>query len=300
MPEGRGRGGGPPRDQQTAEPTLSLAPPPPEPGLVRASRIWLVVAALAAALMYAGLHTPYFLVRQVRVDGLVQLTRQDVAAAADILPGTYLWQVRPWTIAARLQRIPLLASVRVGLDWPDAVTIRLAERRPDVLLDAGESADLEVDAAGRVIALAAKPGAAPTPGLLPAPHVPLVAGIHAAGARPGEVLSDPRLGHVLAVAAGLGVQGQALLGRLQVGAGGDVTADLADGIAVHFGDGSHARAKTQILLGLLQEIAKRHLSVDAINLASLENPSVHLRAAAVTSPTPTPARAATASASVHH
>jgi cell division protein FtsQ len=292
---GPGRRGAP----AEAEPTLRLAPPDPEPGLARIPRIWLVVAALIAALAYAGLHTAFFMVRQIRVAGLVQLTQSDVAEAADVLPGTYLWQVRPWTLARRLARLPLLKSVHVRLLWPDTIALAVIERQPVALLDVGESADLEVDAAGRVIALAAPPGHPGSGALLPAPHVPVVRGVTAAvGAQPGQRLNDPALADAIAVAQGLGAQGQALLGSLSVDAQGEVTADLASGVSVGFGDGSHARQKTEVLLGLLKVIAARGMRVDSIDLASPTAPSVHVvppsttpvLAGATSSPSPQPAQ----------
>jgi cell division protein FtsQ len=307
--------GGPDRAGQAAvQPTLRMAPPDPQPGLARIPRGWLVAAVLLAALAYAGLHTSVFLVRQVRVTGLVQLTEADVVDAAAILPGTYLWQVRPWTVARRLSALPLLAAVRVRLLWPDAVRLEVTERQPAVLLDVGESADLEVDAAGRVIALAAPPGQRVSAGLLPPPRVPLVRGVTAAaGAQPGQVLHDPALANAIAVAEGLGVQGQALLGTLSVDDRGEVTAELASGLRVRFGDGSQARQKTELLLGLLRVIAARGMKVDEIDLASPAAPSVHVvtpepaatasatAAPAATAPTPAAAStpvATTASAAV--
>ncbi len=260
-----------------------MAPPEPEPGLARLGRGWLAAGALLAALAYAGLHTSTFMVRRVSVTGLVQLSQAQVAAAADILPGTYLWQVRPWTVERHLASLALLRSTHVRLLWPNTIAISVSERQPVALLDVGESADLEVDARGRVIALAAPPGEAATGDLLPTPHVPVVHGVTAAaGARPGQVLTDPALGDALQVAEGLGAQGQSLLGSLSVDPQGLVTAQLSSGLQVQFGDGSHARQKTEILLGLLRTIAARNMHADAINLTSTTAPSVHL----VTAPPP--------------
>ena len=267
------RPGGP---QPVAEPRLRMAPPEPAPGLARIPRGWLALGVLVAALAYAGLHTSTFLVRRLQVTGLVQLSRAQVAAAADVLPGTYLWQVRPWTVARHLEALPLLQSVHVRLIWPHTIAIALSERQPVVLLDVGESADLEVDGRGRVIALAAAPGAQAAGGLLPAPDVPLVHGIAAAGARPGQVLTDPALVNAIKVAEGLGAQGQALLGSLSVDPQGEVTAVLASGMQVQFGAGSQARAKTAVMLGLLHVIAARNMRADAIDVSSLTAPSVHL------------------------
>jgi cell division septal protein FtsQ len=257
-----------------------MAPPDPEPGLARIRRGWLAAGALLVALAYAALHTSAFMVRRLDVTGLMQLSRSQVAAAAGILPGTYLWQVRPWTVARRLQAMPLLRSVHVRLLWPNAIAIAVSERQPVVLLDVGESADLEVDANERVIGLAAPPGQAATGALLPTPHVPVVHGLTAAaGARPGQVLTDPALRDAIEVAQGLGVQGQALLGSLSVDANGNVTAQLASGLQVRFGHGSQARQKTQILLGLLHVIAARNLRVDEIDVSSTTAPSVHVMTA---------------------
>jgi len=252
-----------------------MAPPDPEPALARAPRSWLLALAFLVALAYAGLHTSFFLVRQVQVSGLVQLSQTEVAAAADILPGTYLWQVRPWTLARRLLALPLIQAVHVRMVWPDAIMVAVTERQPVALLDVGESADLEVGADGRVIALAVAPGQKPSGGLLPAPHVPLIHGVVAAGAVPGQVVHDPALVDGLSVAQGLGVQGQALLGSLTVDAQGQVTAHLTSGLDVRFGDGSQARAKTEVLLGLLHVIASRGIKVDEIDVASPTAPTVH-------------------------
>lgn len=226
----------------------------------------LVAVALGA---FAGLHSRLFLVRQLHITGLVQLSAQQVARAADIPAGAYLWQVRPWNVARRIELLPLVRSAQVRLLWPDRVAVAIAERRP-VFLVADGSQRIEVDR--RAMAIATEPATRVPPGL----PVVVVSGFSPAGIKPGDALPITAGRRAVEVALGLGAQGRSLVATIGVDAQGQVTLHLRDGLTVLYGDGSQARRKTEELLGMLQVIASRHLSVSVVDLSSASTPTLKL------------------------
>lgn len=79
--------------------------------------------------------TPYFSIQKVEVSGVLkQLTTQQIIAAAQILPGTNLFQVSLNTVSQNILKFPWVASVSVRRQVPSTLWIHVTEQKPAALL----------------------------------------------------------------------------------------------------------------------------------------------------------------------
>ena len=198
-----------------------------------------LVLATAAWVLWAS---PLLAVRSVQVDGVRSLTAQEVRDAAGLTSGTPLLEVDVAAAAARVRRLPQVASAQVTRGWPDRVVVTVSERDPVAVVErAGRRSLLDgsgvpfetitSDPPRGVVALDV-----PSPG----PHdVATAAGLAAI-----EALTPSLRGQVALVSATTGE---------------DVVVHLADGTAVPWGSGDQSAAKGAALAGILDQIAKKAL-----------------------------------------
>jgi cell division protein FtsQ len=208
-------------------------------------RRWLRVAgALAAVAVLAWLLLvgPVLAVRAVHVDGLRTLPADQVREAAGIGAGTPLLRVDLGGAAARVARLPPVASVEVTRDWPGSVVVTVVERVPIAVVGEAGRRSL-VDAEGVLfdtVTGAAPDGVVPLDVASPGPEDPAtLAGVAALGALPADVREQ------VAAAAATGPE--------------DIALTLTDGTVVLWGDASKSRAKSAALVALLDQIAAGRL-----------------------------------------
>lgn len=105
--------------------------------LVTAVAVVAVAAGVTAA--YRGRefasdtlrHHPYFHVARIEIRGVASLVdEEEVRRWTGIDVGDSLWDARPETIKARLESHPMLRSASVRRVFPNALEIRVRERRP--------------------------------------------------------------------------------------------------------------------------------------------------------------------------
>lgn len=232
----------------------------------------------AAALVIAALlaHTRPFLLHVVRLSGLQQASAAEVQADLDVPPGAYTWQLRPWTLTRRLRRDPLIAAARVRYLGLNGIAIQIRERVPAVGVLQGRTL-WEVDAGGRVLrglpeALGRGPVVVPGLGI----PIAVVTGAHLAALAAGQRVTAPPVLAAMRVAESLGGAVATAAGTVVI-SGDQVGVMTLGGIPVNYGNGSDARRKTQILLGVLQATGAQRAEVTAIDLASVTTPSLTLR-----------------------
>jgi cell division septal protein FtsQ len=124
----------------------------------RGSKVALVRHVVAAALALTGLYivvaavwtSPFFTVRDVRVDGNLRMTDEDVLDALDGMRGTHILttDIEGWR--ARLKRSPWVADARVRRVLPSTVRVIVEEREPIGLARLGDALYL-VDHTGTII-----------------------------------------------------------------------------------------------------------------------------------------------------
>jgi len=81
-------------------------------------------------LTMAVLFTPLLGVSSVEVVGVRALTVDQVRAAAAVVRGSPMVRLSTDGIAARVARLPRVASVNVSRSWPDTVRVEVTERVP--------------------------------------------------------------------------------------------------------------------------------------------------------------------------
>ncbi|MGY1855831.1 cell division protein FtsQ/DivIB [Modestobacter sp. SYSU DS0290] len=201
------------------------------------------MAALAVALSTVGvvawllLGSPVLAVQEVRVDGVVALSTEQVVASAGIDEGTPLVRVDTAGAAERVGRLPPVASVEVTRGWPDTVVVTVVERRPvAVVSDAGRRQ--LVDDTGVVFDTITGPA--------PQGVVPL----DVADPGPDDAATTAALGALTALPRHVREQVTA------VSADGpdDVTLTLTDGRAVLWGSAARTDRKAEVLDALLEQI----------------------------------------------
>jgi cell division protein FtsQ len=103
-------------------------------------------------------HTSLFAVTNVRVVGEKKVSAQQVVSAASVGTGTPLVSVDTGGAAARVERLPQIASAQVSLAWPHTVVVTVTERVPAALIPNGSSYDV-VDVSGVVFGTVTSPTA---------------------------------------------------------------------------------------------------------------------------------------------
>ena len=208
-------------------------------------RRWLQVAgALAAVAVLAWLLLvgPLLAVRAVHVDGLRTLPADQVREAAGIEAGTPLLRVDLGGAAARVARLPTVASVEVTRDWPASVVITVVERVPVAVVgEPGRRSLVDADGVLFDTVTGSPPdGVVPLDVESPGPDdAATMAGIAAIGSLPADVRKQ-----VTAAAAA---------------SADDISLTLTDGTVVRWGDASESDAKSAALVGLLEQIADGRL-----------------------------------------
>lgn len=82
-------------------------------------------------------NAPLFVVKNVEVEGTRQLTRDQVLRKARLPEGATLLRVPVGAMERRLASDPWIDSVAVTRDFPSTIRIRVTERRPAAIVDAG-------------------------------------------------------------------------------------------------------------------------------------------------------------------
>src|SRR3954470_18452380 len=89
-----------------------------------------VTIVVAAALVWVVAFSSLLGVRRVSVQGVQTLTAQQVEKAAGVARGTPLVRIDTNAVAARVGKLPEVASARVSTSFPTTLVIRVVERRP--------------------------------------------------------------------------------------------------------------------------------------------------------------------------
>ena len=198
----------------------------------------LLLGALGLIVRVMLYDSHLFDVQGVQVEGISTLPETDVVGAAAVPMGAPLASIDASDVAARVAKLPAVATATVNRSWPHTVTVTVVERVPVASATTPDGVEL-VDAAGVVY-----PGA-PPPGLprlvfgAVGPDDPSTRSALAALA----MLPPPIRSQVLTVdatVAGSGVPGQ-------------VTFGLTDNRQVVWGTDDRAAEKAAVLVPLLTQ-----------------------------------------------
>lgn len=118
-----------------AEAVVRVAGRKPLSGSAVRRTVWaagVIGALMALSLVVRGLipmiNRP---VTQIQIVGrLTHISPSEVAAVANIAPGTRLFDVQMGGLESRVAALPWVSRVTITREWPDRIRIRIAERRP--------------------------------------------------------------------------------------------------------------------------------------------------------------------------
>jgi cell division protein FtsQ len=117
---------------------------------IRVAAVVLVVTGVVSACVTVY-NSSVFRVGRVEVVGVVNLSADAVRAMAKVPPEATLIRFPSDQVAARVAKDPWVESVTVSRVFPDGMRIRVVERRPIAMVDAGATFWL-VDAGGTILA----------------------------------------------------------------------------------------------------------------------------------------------------
>ena len=119
----------------------------------------LLVVALPVGVVVWLLYSPYFLIREVKVDGGARVSAAWMEENLTPLVGRHVLAVSLEGVRRRLSAHPWVASVELRRELPDRLRVSVVERQPVALL-AGEDGLVFLDGEG--LAIAPVPSAATT------------------------------------------------------------------------------------------------------------------------------------------
>jgi cell division protein FtsQ len=100
--------------------------------MLRSGRlVALILAAATGWIAYDALRSPHYRVQIVETLGAQALSRDDVAALADVQDEP-IWYVDTDEIAARVRQSPYVEQAEARLILPDRVEVHITERKPEV------------------------------------------------------------------------------------------------------------------------------------------------------------------------
>jgi cell division protein FtsQ len=213
----------------------ATAPKPVERGVVRGLKvlIWgIVIAVISVGLGLLLYFTPIMSVRDLVVDGLQAVPRDDVVAAVAVPTGTPLLQVDTDKVANRVASIRRVASVRVQREYPSSLRVTVVERVPVAVKDSPDGTHL-FDRDGVDFAVAPPP-----------PGIPFLDVDN-----PGP--SDPPTKAALQVLTALRPEVAGQVGRIAAPSVASITLTLADGRVVVWGTTDRTDEKAEKLSALL-------------------------------------------------
>lgn len=111
----------------------------------------LLVVALPVVVVVWLLYSPYFLIREVKVDGGARVSAAWMQENLAPLVGRHVLAVSLEGVRRRLSAHPWVASVELRRELPDRLRVSVVERQPVALL-AGEHGLSFLDGEGAVIA----------------------------------------------------------------------------------------------------------------------------------------------------
>jgi cell division protein FtsQ len=210
-----------------------------------------VLALLAVGWVLWG--SPLLAVRTIQVDGVSSLSAEQVRQSTGIAPGTPLLRVDTGAAAARVGRLPQVASVAVTRGWPDRVVITVQERVAVAVVGQAGQRSL-MDRTGRLFdTISGSPprGVVPVTVAHPAPD-------------------DPATRAALAAVLGLPTAVRPQVRNVTATEAGEITVTLDDATVVRWGTAELSPAKGAALAGVLQQI--RAGSLDGAHTIDVSTP----------------------------
>ena len=225
----------------------------------RAVGVLLVAGAIIGGVAFYN--SQVFAIVDVEVEGISELTVQEVVETAALPEGATLLRFPRAEMEQRLGEHPWIVMAHVGRVLPDGLVIHVTERTPAALVDVGEASFWIVDGEG--IALGARTPEAESD-LMVIRDLPDFTPVA------GEASESASLANALAVVAGLG---EGLRGRTRAISAPSVdltTLITTDDVEILVGSAEEIEKKEAVALRILEEQAP---SVVHINVRTVDRPT---------------------------
>jgi cell division protein FtsQ len=197
--------------------------------------------------------SPLLAVRRIQVDGVSSLSVEQVRQSAGIAAGTPLLRVDTGQAAARVGRLPQVASVDVTRGWPDRVVITVHERVAVAVVGQPGQRSL-MDRTGRVFDTIS--------------GTPPRSVVQVTVQRPAP--DDPATRAALAAVTGLPEAVRPVVRDVTATEAGEITVTLDDATVVRWGTAELSPAKGAALAGIVQQI--RAGSLDGAHTIDVSTP----------------------------
>ena len=227
------------------------------------SIIFLIIVLVTGFIL---LNSPIFEVRKVLVRGNNFLDEEKILAVADIELGINIFKLKTADLTSNIKALPMIKETQVARSLPSSVVITVVERVPLGLLPAKEGF-MKVDEEGVCLARAG----AGTPGL------PVITGVQADLAAPGNVLACEKLQSALDVIKELPTGSVANLTEIHVDEDGQIKIYTTEGYQCRFGLPQNIREKGQILQQVLLELRRQGAKINYIDLSYAGQPVVYYK-----------------------
>ena len=225
-------------------------------GQRRAARLRVAAIVGAVVLVIAacvGLYSsPLFTVTNVEVAGVQHITAAQVRALAQVPADATLIRFPADAVAARVAADPWVASVSVSRVFPSGMRIRVTERVPLAIVDAGTSMWL-VDGTGMVIAKPSASASGTLPVVRDAPGLDLKAG--------RRTVSEPLL-NALGVLAGIGNQITSTVTAISAPTVDGATLITSDRVEIVVGQAVDLATKAELAQRILTEQKGKVVAID--------------------------------------
>lgn len=212
------------------------------------------------------LNSPFFEVGRVQVRGNQFMEEEKIRTVADIGLGTNIFKVNLNAAAAGVKLLPMIKDVKVSRSLPSTIIIEVAERKPLGLLPTAEGF-IEVDREGVYLK---KTGVGVA-------GIPVVTGIQASTANPGEPVQAAGLKEALLVIDGLPEGAVSKLSEVHMSENGQVVMYTLEGVQCRFGMASEVAEKGRVLIQILKELQNRGEKIHYIDLSCPSSPVVYYK-----------------------
>lgn len=225
--------------------------------------LWVAAPVLLVAAAAALAHTPLLDVDRVTVEGASETPRRAIIEASQVTRGDAMARLDEGAAESRVAELPWVAEADAIREWPGTVRMRISERVPVAVVDAGQAGAAMVDATGRVLRVG------------DAPRRPLVriVGVSESGAAGEDLPAETHAALRVAHTADERLKG--LLASLTV----DLEGELRD---------PESGAVVRVTFGAADELDEKVVALSAIvsevDLACLELVNLEVASSPVTEP----------------
>jgi cell division protein FtsQ len=227
---------------------------------VRIGAVVLAAVGIIAAAV-ALYRSDLFLIAAIEVEGVSELTADEVIATAAMPEGSTLLRFPRADMEARLASHPWIAAAHISRGFPDSLVVHVEERVPAALVDTGETAFWLVDSDSRVLGQRT-PDTTQT--------APVIRGLVDFEPVTGERSESESLANALLVLDGLSDEMLARTRAISAPSVDLTTLMTTDDVEVLVGSAEDIEKKDAVALRILEEQAE---TVVHINVRTVDRPT---------------------------